>query len=240
MKSRFAMLLLAGAVTAPEIQTWLEAVDASRNAFAEAVISARATQIVNGKTNGSADFDIYTKGPEHGLIVFRGGKNSGRKVLTVGDRMWLIVPGATRPVPITANQRLMGGASMGDVARLRFSRDFTATVRPGVEEVNGRPCRVLELTAKSPRAPYPRVLLWYDEAARLPARVSFFLPSGKEAKQVTFTKFSRSGGKPIVSEMEVRDLLSSDSRAITRVEYLSYKPAKLDDAIFTVEGARGL
>jgi hypothetical protein len=40
--------------------------------------------------------------------------------------------------------------------------------------------------------------------------------------------------------MEIRDLLSKDTRAVTRLEYLDYKPAKLDDALFTPEGARGL
>jgi hypothetical protein len=88
----------------------LEYVDAARNAFSEAVIEARATQIADGRAAGSADFEIYVKGRDRSLIVFRGGRNSGRRILTVGDRMWLMVPGAARPVPITANQRLMGGA----------------------------------------------------------------------------------------------------------------------------------
>ncbi len=47
--------------------------------------------------------------------------------------MWLIVPGAQNAVPITPNQRLLGGASFGDVARLRFAEDFTAEVRPETE-----------------------------------------------------------------------------------------------------------
>ena len=129
---------------------------------------------------------------------------------------------------------------MGDVARLSFADDFTATVPPGTESVAGKACRVLDLTAKSSKAPYPKVVLWYDEAARLPVQVAFFLPSGKEAKRVTFTRFGHSSGKTVVSEMEVRDLLAPDARAVTRLEYLSYKPAKLDDSLFTTEGARGL
>ena len=101
--------------------------DDARNAFGEAMITARASQIEDGKVAGSADFDIYIEGrATAALIVFRGGKNDGRKALTVGDKMWLLVPGAEHPVPITANQRLMGGASFGDVARMRFAEDFTA------------------------------------------------------------------------------------------------------------------
>src|ERR1700730_15636849 len=120
-----ARLALAAESSAADVQAWLKGVDDARNAFGEAVISARASQLEEGKITGSADFDIYVKGRDRALIVFRGGKNDGRKALTVGEKMWLLVPGAENPVPITANQRLMGGASFADVARMRFAEDFT-------------------------------------------------------------------------------------------------------------------
>lgn len=222
-----------------DLQALLAAVDATRNAFDEAVISARATQILDGRETGSADFDIYVKGRDRGLIVFRGGKNSGRKVLTNGQRMWLIVPGSRNPVPITANQRLLGGASFGDVARLRFSEDYVPKETGETEVSAGRSCRVLDLRAKAPAVTYPRVLLSVDRE-KLPCRVRFFLSSGKEARAVTFTKFRREAGKTVVSEMEVRDLLGAASRVITRLEYRSFRSARLDEKIFTPEGARGL
>ena len=124
------------AQTPDEVHAWLEGIDRTRNAFDEAVITAHAAQWAgNAEQPGAADFDVYTKGRDKALIVFRGGKNSGRKILTNGDRMWLLVPGASNPLPITANQRLMGGASVADVARLRFADDYTATARPGSETV---------------------------------------------------------------------------------------------------------
>ncbi len=235
----FIASAVARAQTPAEVKSWLLAIDATRNAFEEAVITARATQVVNGAARGSADFDIYTKGRDRGLIIFRGGKNNGRKILTSGEHMWLLVPGATNPLPITPNQRLLGGASMGDVARLRFAEDFQAVARPGSEVVNGRECRVLDLQARSAKAAYPRVVLWYDPAARLPAKVLFLLPSGKEAKEVTFSSFRSSQGKTIVSQMDIRDLLARDAGTMTRLEYRDYKPARLPDSIFTPEGALG-
>lgn len=242
-----ALLVVLGLARLPslaqssgEVRSLLVAVDATRNAFDEAVISARATQIVDGKETGNADFDVYVKGRDKGLIVFRGGKNSGRKVLTSGDRMWLIVPGSTNPVPITPNQRLLGGASFGDVARLKFSEDYTGRGTGENETTVGRTCHVLELTAKSSKAPYPRVLLSVDEREKLPCRVRFFLASAKEARAVTFTKFRQERGRIVVSEMEVRELLGAPSKAVTRLEYRDYRSARLDPRIFTPEGARGL
>ena len=196
--------------------------------------------MADGKVTGGADFEVYTKGRNRGLIVFRSGSSKGRKILSDGPRMWLIVPGASRPIPVSPNQRLLGGASMGDVASLRFAEDYTATLRPGEEPGAGKPCRVLDLKAKAPNAAFPRVVLWWNEADHVPAKVLFSLPSGKEAKEVTFTKFARKAGKTIVSEMEIRDLLARDPRAFTRLEYLDYRPGKLDDKIFTPDGARGI
>jgi hypothetical protein len=236
----FSFGVVAFSAQAADVHQWLANADAARNAFEEAVITARATQIEGGKVTGSADFDVYVKGRERGLIVFRGGKNSGRKILTSGDKMWLIVPGATNAVPITPNQRLVGGASVGDVARLRLAEDYDTVVRPDPEVVNGKTCRVVDLTAKSPRAAFPRVVLWYDEADRLPVRLLFSLPSGKPAKEVTFTKFTKAFGRTVVAEMEVRDLLAKDANTITRLEYRDVRPAKLDDKIFTPEGAKGI
>jgi outer membrane lipoprotein-sorting protein len=231
-------LLALPAGAQKDLQALLAAVDATRNAFDEAIISARATQVVDGKESGSADFDVYVKGRDKGLIVFRGGKNSGRKVLTSGDRMWLLVPGSRNPVPITPNQRLLGGASFGDVARLRFSEDYDARETGETETAAGRSCRVLELTARTPKGLYPRVLLSVDEREKLPCRVRFFLASGKEARDVTFTKFRRQAGKTVVAEMEVRELLGAASRAVTRLEYRDYRIARLDPKLFTPEGAR--
>ena len=243
MKTVLVLLLLApsfGTAQSNDLPGLLAAVDATRNAFDEAIISARATQIVDGKESGRADFDVYVKGRDKGLIVFRGGKNSGRKVLTNGDRMWLLVPGSRNPVPITSNQRLLGGASFGDVARLSFSEDYVARGTGESDTAAGRSCRVLELTAKSPKSLYPRVLLSVDEREKLPCQVRFFLASGKEARDVTFAKFRRQGGKTVVAEMEVRELLGAASRTVTRLEYRDYRAARLDPKLFTPEGARGL
>lgn len=244
MKAVPLLLLLAVAPvlgqSPSEVQALLAAVDATRNVFEEAIITARATQVVDGKETGHADFDVYVKGRDQSLIVFRGGKNGGRKVLTKRDRMWLLVPGSTNPVPITANQRLLGGASFGDVARLRFSEDYTAKATGQTESAAGRSCVVLELTAKSPKVSFPRVLLSVDEREKVPCRVRFFLASGKEIRAVTFTKFRQQRGKTVAAEMEVRDLLGAASRTVTRLEYRNYRLARIDPRIFTPDGAQGL
>ena len=232
--------VLAAAPTDAEVQSWLAAVDQARQAFGEAKITARATNFVDGKQIGTADFDIYIKGRDHALIVFRGGKNNGRKALTVGEKMWLIIPGTENPVPITKNQRLMGGASFGDVASMRLAEDYTAVLRPEKENIDDRPADVLDLTAKTAKAPYPKVTLWLDAQDKRARKLLFFLPSGREAREVTFTRFRKIGDKTAVTEMEVLDKLGPNAGEITRLEYLDIQPAKIDEKVFTPEGAKAM
>ena len=67
----------------------------------------------------------------------------------------------------------------------------------------------------------------------------FYLPSGKAAREVHFTKFRKVAGQDVVAEMEIQDLLrAEDAGAVTRLEYLDIQPAKIDDTVFTPEGAR--
>ena len=117
----FSAALLALALmtdpTPAELQAWLREVDDARTAFGEAKITARATELEDGRVKGTADFDVYVKGRDRALVVFH-------------------------------------------------------------------------------------------------------------------------GGKTVVSEMEIHDLLGPNAKAMTRLEYLDIQPAHIDDSIFTPDGAR--
>jgi hypothetical protein len=235
MSSALAALVWVAAATAGDTRAWLEAADAVRRPVGEAVVEARATAESAGSE--AVDFEIYIKGRDRALIVFVSGKARGRKILTAGAKTWLLVPGSSRAIPVSANQKLAGGASFADVARISFAEDFTAQARSEPESVDGTPLRVFDLTAVAAKAPYPKATLWMDSQLR-PRRALFQLSSGKAAHEIRFTKFVSERGRERLAEMEVRDLLRSGPK--TRLEYLSWKPARLDDAIFTPEGARGL
>jgi hypothetical protein len=228
-----ALLLLAAAATGNDTRAWLEAADAVRRPAGEAVLEARAS----GGGAEAVDFEVYIKGRDRALIVFKSGKARGRKILSAGEKTWLLVPGSSRAIPVSANQKLAGGASFQDVARISFAEDFTAAARPEDETVDGAALRVFDLTAVAPKAPYPKATLWMD-GQRRPRRAVFLLASGKPAHEIRFTRFVSERGRERLAEMEVRDLLRDG--AATRLEYLSWKTARLDDAIFTPEGARGL
>jgi hypothetical protein len=233
------MLLLIPAVVsaAPTAQQILELADAPKRAFSEAVIHARVVVVENGASQVPAEFDLYKKGEDRGLVVFTAGKQKGRKILTVGEKFWILVPGASHAISVTANQRLMGGASLGDVAKLQFSREFDATLQPEPESVDGLPCDVLDLTAKGSRASYGSGRLWVDRKERLPRKAVLNLVSGKPAKEILFERYGKAGGRTVLLSMTIRDLLTGPAGSVTRLEYSNYRIAKIEDVFFTPEGA---
>jgi len=58
-------------------------------------------------------------------------KLKGRKILMIDRNMWFIKPGLRKPVPISPRQKLMGGASNGDLASTNYSgAPVTTKLRP--------------------------------------------------------------------------------------------------------------
>jgi len=231
----------AGAGAGPDPAAMLNRADAPHDAFPEGVIRLRVAVNERGKPTVESLLELFVKGNDKSLCIFLEGKQQGRKILTDGDRVWLIVPGTKKPVPVSKTQRLMGAASFGDIARLRFADDFEATLVPGVETVASAhrdvPCRVLQLAAKRRGAPYPAAFLWTGRDDGLARKLLLKLASGKDAKEVLFTEY---GSDDRLKAMEIRDLLAGGGEHATIVSFLGYERRTLDPAIFTPEGARSL
>ncbi len=240
------ILALAGVSTLPGAPTtdpsaMLVRADAPHDAFPEGVIRTRVVVNERGREPVATALDLFVKGTDKSLCVFREGKQKNRKILTLGDHVWLIVPTASRPIPVSKTQRLMGAASFGDIARLRFADEYDAALRPGeasVEEHGGTtPCRVLDLKAKRAGSAYPTAVLWTGRDDGLPRRLRLSLASGKEAKEVLFTGY---GQNLRIETMEIRDLLAKGGSNVTVLTFENYGQRPLDAAMFEPEGARAV
>lgn len=156
----------------------------------------------------------------------------------VGERVWLLVPGTKKPIPVSGNQRLVGAASIADVARLSFADEFTGDLRQLEEKVDEVPCRVLDLKAKTPKASYASGTLWVGRQDRLLRKARLALRSGKEAKEIRFTAYGKDGGKTVLRRMEIHHLLSSERGMVTTLDFLGYERKPLDPSVFEPAGAR--
>lgn len=158
------------------------------------VKDARASQRwkVSARDNGDARLDGLSD------------KERGRSVLLRGDQMWLLLPGSRRPLLVTPQQRLLGPAAGGDVARTRFREDYTVS---GLTEVSleGRPCWRLELQARRPALSAREVVLWVAKEGSLPVRAEFHLASGRLARTARFGPLGLAQGQPVLTGMVLEE-----------------------------------
>jgi len=136
-------------------------------------------------------------------------KEQGRSVLMLGDHMWLLLPGTRRPVPVTPNQRLLGPAGAGDVARIRFHEDYRLEAL-AEDQLEGRACWRLELSARGPLTSARKVQLWVAKEGLIPLKAEFWLASGKLARTAEFGPPTRALGRMVLSGMRVREPDGSD------------------------------
>lgn len=164
------------------------------------VTDARTTQrwSVSARENGDARLDGLSE------------KEKGRAVLMLGDQMWLLLPGTRRPMKVTPQQRMMGSAAGGDVARTRFGKDYRVETLKD-EELEGRPCWRLELSARTPGLSARTVTLWVAKERMLPVKAEFRLASGKLSRTAWFGPTALALGQPVLSSI---DLVESDGAKV--------------------------
>jgi hypothetical protein len=131
-------------------------------------------------------------------------KEKGRSVLVLGDQMWLLLPNSKRPVKVTPQQRMMGPAAGGDVARTRFREDYTVQGL-GEEALDGRACWKLQLAARRPSLSARQVLLWVAREGGLPLKAEFHLASGKLARTATLGLTAQAHGQMVLAGMAIEE-----------------------------------
>jgi len=131
-------------------------------------------------------------------------KEKGRAVLLKGDQMWLLLPGSKRPVKVTPQQRMMGPAAGGDVARTRFREDYSVQML-AEETLEGQGCWKLDLAAKRPSVSARQVILWVTREGSLPLKAEFRLASGKLARTAQFGPPVQAHGQSVLSRMTLEE-----------------------------------
>ena len=108
----------------------------------------------------------------------------GRKLLMRDRNMWFMKPGLRKPVPISPRQKLLGGASYGDIASTNYSGDYKVTSMTQ-DMVNGEPCYRFDLAAINQKVTYDRIKYWVSMERLVGVKSEFFTVSGKMFKEAT-------------------------------------------------------
>jgi outer membrane lipoprotein-sorting protein len=209
--------------------------DGFRGGFESGVVQTRLTNYDAERIVEEAEFEVSIKG-DNSLVRFLSVRSKGQSLLMRGDDMWFFLPAVARPVRITPIQRLLGNVSNGDLARLRYSIDYDASIE-GDAEADGVKCTVLELRARRKGATYQRVRYFVRKADARPVRAEYFLTSGKAIKTAVFGELREMGGRPTLTRIEIHDAMRPASK--TTIDFLSITPRVLPDKLFSPARSEG-
>jgi outer membrane lipoprotein-sorting protein len=168
-------------------------------------------------------FRVYGQGKDKSLVEFLSpATEAGKYLLMLRDGMWVYVPDTSKPIRISPLQRLMGEASNGDVARTNYSADY-AVESMNEEREDGKPSWVLDLKAKDTDLSYSRVKLWVSRPDEVPIKAEYYVSSGKLVKRVFFGELGTLAGAPVITRVEIVDVVRSDRRTVMTYSKLQAK-----------------
>ena len=168
---------------------------------------------------------VYSRPHRQSLVLMQSPAEKGQKVLMLGDDFWMLLPGSQRPLRITPMQKLLGDASIGDVATTTWADDYDGTI-VGEEQCDTHPCLHLSLNANRKSVAYQHIELWIGKALHEPLKADLYVQSEKLAKQARFV-LNKAQAPTEVSQMILLDQLSNHKE--TLVQYVSRKSKVIPD-----------
>ncbi len=225
--------LPAGAVsTALTAQEIVKRADDVRGPDGSFSFNVRVKDFQGGTLTRENIYKVYSKGPKATLVetVFPE-RLSGRKLLMAGA-LWLYLPTIKRPTRVGLQQRLTGEVANGDIARARFSGDYSAKLE-GKENIRGKPYYRLSLTAQDKTLPYRNIRMWVGEKDFVTLKADFFALSGKKLKTGEYSEMENILGKPRLTKLLIKDAVQPSRQS--QLKYYNYRRENLNDSMFNKE-----
>lgn len=178
-------------------------------------------------------YHVYMREGRQSLVMFKSPAEVGQKMLMLGDNYWLLMPKSRRPIRITAMQKLLGDASVGDISTLTWSGDYQSRIvrkdKVITDDNTSLDTVLLELNASTKGVSYHRIELWLSSQSYFPVKANYYLRSGKLAKVAWFKQGLREGQSAVVM-MTLLDKIQPKKQTI--IEYRSVTPMKLDEKYY--------
>jgi hypothetical protein len=113
----------------PDVSQMLKATDQLRVGGGNMQVE---TEITTFQRDGSVEkerkYRVYSQAQRQSLVLMQSPAEKGQKVLMSGDDFWMLLPGSQRPMRITPMQKLLGDASVGDIATMNWAEDYQASL----------------------------------------------------------------------------------------------------------------
>ena len=224
-KITLAVLLTTCAATsfAQSAQEVVTAADKVRNAEQPSRSTLVLTEYVNGQERSRNAYVLFSKEDAQGrfrnlLQYLEPLRDAGKRVLLDGRSFWFFDPASQSSVRISAQQRLVGQAAIGDVLTVNLSVDYSATLL-GTENIDDaarqkKTCWHLELKAATDTAVYNRVEYWVEQGTFRPVKGKFYSDSGRLLKIIYYRNYTERLGAVRPAESVIIDAVDSSLATI--------------------------
>ena len=220
-----AIPLLTQAKTADEL---VKIADNYRQNADEIKVDTLIKLFKNDALDKERRYDVYIKPGRKSLVISKTPSEKGQRVLMLDDKFWILLPKTKRPIRITPMQKLLGEASSGDIANMRWHEDYSATFLSS--DKNNESANIeLVLSAKRKGVTYKKIHLSLAPESNFPVKAELYLTSGKLAKIALF-EMAMIDERMQVTKMILKDRIKKNQH--TEIEYLEIKPYSLNRKFF--------
>ena len=221
-------------------QEMVAAADAIRNPGQPFRVTSTLTDYVAGRPKDKVVLVVFARedkktGQFNNLVRYvEPPRDAGKLVLYAGSTLWFYDPASKAAVRISAQQRLTGQASNGDVLTINMQRDYKAKL-VGPEELQDadrqkRATWHLDLTAGGPDAIYSRIEMWLEQGTYRMVKGRFYSDSGRVLKTAYYRRYAEQLGVMRPTETILIDAI--DTSLVTSVASSDMRPQEIPDAWF--------
>jgi hypothetical protein len=238
-----ALVATNNAARAETAQDIIAASDKVRNPGAPFRSTDTLTEFIAGKPRDQNVLVVYSK-EDPATRQFRNlirylepPRDQGKMVLLDSRVLWFYDPSSKASVRISAQQRLVGQASIADVLTVNFAIDYTGTLL-GDETIQdagrqNRTCWHLDMKAANDQASYNRVEYWVEHDTSYPIKAKFYSDSGRLLKILYYRGFEERLGGIRPTEAIIIDAV--DTSLVTTVEFGDERFQDIPEAWFQRE-----
>jgi Outer membrane lipoprotein-sorting protein len=158
-------------------------------------------------------------------------RDVGKLVLLSGGNMWFYDPASKASIRISAQQRLIGQASNGDVLTVNLAHDYTPRLvgAESIQDADHHPRDTwhMDLAAATTEAAYSRLETWIEKGTMRPVKSKFYSDSGRALKIAYYRHYEPALGASRPLETIIIDAV--DPHQITKITASDYRAEDVQD-----------
>lgn len=183
-------------------------------------------------------FNAWSRGADESLIEFTSTAERGQKVLRTADELYLFYPDAEELIRMQGSalrQSMLGSDISYEDMTGNKDRTSKYTVElQGEEKVQGKPCYIIFMTAKTRTVPYPKQKVWIDKESFIVRKGEYYTKSGRLLKEMEILETKVIKGREIAVQTRIADKMKKDTETIMILSELQLD-VPVDPKIFSLE-----